>query len=132
VDALRRLPSLVAMRADVRRRWLREPPAAFVGIDAPDFNLGLEAGLRARGIPTVHFVGPSIWAWRGERIHDIRRAVSHMLVVFPFEEAIYREVGMPVTYVGHPLASVIPDVADKAGARARLGLAAHARVLALM
>ncbi|GAA5234747.1 lipid-A-disaccharide synthase [Verticiella sediminum] len=132
VDALRRLPSLFAMRADVRRRWVREPPAAFVGIDAPDFNLGLEAALRARGVPTVHFVGPSIWAWRGERIHAIKRAVSHMLVVFPFEEAIYREAGIPVTYVGHPLASVIPEKPDKAGARARLGVPAEARVLALM
>jgi len=132
VDALRRLPSLFAMRRNVRQRWLAQPPDVFVGIDAPDFNLGLEAPLRAAGIPTVHFVGPSIWAWRGERIHGIKRAVSHMLVVFPFEEAIYRDAGVPVTYVGHPLASVIPCEPDREGARQRLGVAPEAKVLALM
>lgn len=132
VDALRRLPSLFAMRENVKRRWLRERPSAFVGIDAPDFNLGLEKALRQRGIPTVHFVGPSIWAWRGERIHGIREAVSHMLVVFPFEEALYREAGVPVTYVGHPLANVIPREPDRAAARARLGVDADARVVGLM
>jgi len=132
VDALKRLPSLFAMRENVKRRWLRERPSAFVGIDAPDFNLGLEKALRQRGIPTVHFVGPSIWAWRGERIHGIRDAVSHMLVVFPFEEALYQEAGVPVTYVGHPLASVIPREPDKAGARERLGVDAQARVVAVM
>lgn len=132
VDALRRLPSLIAMRRDVRQRWLARPPDVFVGIDAPDFNLGLEAPLRAAGIPTVHFVGPSIWAWRGERIHGIKKAVSHMLVVFPFEEKIYQDAGVPVTYVGHPLARVIPMMPDKSAARERLGLDGAARVLALM
>lgn len=132
VDALRRLPSLFAMRSNVKRRWLAERPAAFVGIDAPDFNLGLEAQLRSAGVPTVHFVGPSIWAWRGERIHSIKRAVSHMLVVFPFEEAIYQEAGIPVTYVGHPLASIIPREPDKVAARNRLGISQDARILALM
>lgn len=132
VDALRRLPSLIAMRRDVRQRWLAQRPDVFVGIDAPDFNLGLEEPLRAAGVPTVHFVGPSIWAWRGERIHGIKRAVSHMLVVFPFEQQIYRDAGIPVTYVGHPLASVIPREPDKAGARQRLGIDGAAKVLALM
>src|SRR5690606_12519639 len=93
VDALRRLPSLLTMRRSVQRRWIQQPPSVFVGIDAPDFNLGLASRLRERGIPTVQFVGPSIWAWRGERIHTIRQAVSHMLVVFPFEEPIYRDAG---------------------------------------
>jgi lipid-A-disaccharide synthase len=129
---LRRLPSLFAMRSQVKRRWLAQPPAAFVGIDAPDFNLGLEAALRRRGIPTVHFVGPSIWAWRGERIHGIKEAVSRMLVVFPFEEKIYQDAGVPVSYVGHPLASVIPRHPDRAAARQRLGLPADVRMLALM
>ncbi|MCK9512107.1 MAG: lipid-A-disaccharide synthase [Pigmentiphaga sp.] len=132
LDALRRLPWLLAMRRDVRRRWLAEPPAAFVGIDAPDFNLGLEAALRARGIPTVHFVGPSIWAWRGERIHAIREAVSHMLVVFPFEVDIYRQAGIPVTYVGHPLAPMIPRSPDRAATRARLGVPLNERVVAML
>ena len=132
VDALRRLPSLFAMRRNVRQRWLAQRPDVFVGIDAPDFNLGLESPLRAAGIPTVHFVGPSIWAWRAERIHGIKRAVSHMLVVFPFEEEIYQRAGVPVTYVGHPLASVIPREPDRQAARERLGVAADAKVLALM
>ncbi|WP_459618440.1 lipid-A-disaccharide synthase [Bordetella sp. 2513F-2] len=132
VDALKRLPGLLATYRDVQRRWLAEPPAVFVGIDAPDFNLRLEQRLRAAGTPTVHFVGPSIWAWRYDRIHKIREAVSHMLVLFPFEEEIYRKEGVPVTYVGHPLAGAIPMVPDRAAARATLGLDATARVLAIL
>ncbi len=132
LDALRRLPWLLAMRLQVRRRWQQERPDVFVGIDAPDFNLGLEAQLKQHGIPTVHFVGPSIWAWRGERIHAIRRAVSHMLVVFPFETEIYEAAGIPVTYVGHPLAEVIPLEPDRAAARQRLGLPDDARIVALL
>jgi len=132
VDALRRLPGLLATYGDVKRRWLARPPAAFVGVDAPDFNLKLEMQLRAAGVPTVHFVGPSIWAWRYERIHAIRQAVSHMLVLFPFEVDIYRKAGVPVTYVGHPLAGAIPMEPDRRAARARLGLDAGARVLAVL
>ncbi len=132
VDALKRLPGLLGTYGDVKRRWLRNRPDVFVGIDAPDFNLRLELQLRQAGIPTVHFVGPSIWAWRYERIHKICAAVSHMLVLFPFEEAIYRKEGVPVTYVGHPLAQVIPMQPDREGVRAKLGLGAGERVLALM
>src|SRR5690606_17411511 len=88
--------------------------------------------LKQAGIPTVHFVGPSIWAWRYERIHKIRASVSHMLVLFPFEEEIYRKEGVPVTYVGHPLAGVIPMQPDKAAARRFLGVDQAARVLAIM
>lgn len=132
VDAIKRLPSLLRIYGDVRRHWQQQRPDVFVGIDAPDFNLRLEGKLRQAGVPTVHFVGPSIWAWRYERIHAIRQAVSHMLVLFPFEEAIYRKEGVPVTYVGHPLASVIPRQPDPAGARQALGLDADARVLAML
>lgn len=132
VDALKRLPQLISTYTDTKRRWLKNPPDVFVGIDAPDFNLRMEAQLRKVGIPTVHFVGPSIWAWRYERIHTIREAVSHMLVLFPFEEEIYQKEGIPVTYVGHPLASVIPMEPDKEGIRKRLGIAQDVRVLALM
>lgn len=132
VDALKRLPQLVSTYMDTKRRWLKHPPSVFVGIDAPDFNLRMEAQLRKAGIPTVHFVGPSIWAWRYERIHAIREAVSHMLVLFPFEEQIYQKEGIPVTYVGHPLADVIPIKPDMAAVRERLGIAPEARVLALM
>lgn len=132
VDALKRLPTLVRTFNDVKKRWLENPPAVFLGVDAPDFNLRLEGKLKAAGIPTVHFVGPSIWAWRYERIHAIRQAVTHMLVLFPFEEAIYRKENIAVTYVGHPLADAIPLAPDTAAARARLGLDLNARVLAIL
>jgi lipid-A-disaccharide synthase len=123
VEVLRHLPELLWIRSRITRHFLRERPRVFVGIDAPDFNFTLEAKLKQAGIPTVHFVSPSIWAWRPERIHRIKDAVSHMLVVFPFEEQIYRDAGIPVTYVGHPLADVIPLEPDTAAARAALGLA---------
>src|SRR5690606_12942000 len=131
-DALKQLPSLINIYLNTKKRWLASPPSVFVGIDAPDFNLRLERQLRQAGIPTVHFVGPSIWAWRYERIHKIREAVSHMLVLFPFEEAIYQKEGIPVTYVGHPLAEVIPMEPDRNAVRARLGIDPGVRVLALM
>ncbi|MHB1186740.1 lipid-A-disaccharide synthase [Thiobacillus sp.] len=123
VEVLRHLPELLWIRSRITRHFLRERPRVFVGIDAPDFNFTLEAKLKQAGIPTVHFVSPSIWAWRPERIHRIKQAVSHMLVVFPFEEQIYRDAGIPVSYVGHPLADVIPMEPDSDGARAALGLA---------
>ena len=123
VEVLRHLPELLWIRARITRYFLRERPRVFVGIDAPDFNFTLETKLKQAGIPTVHFVSPSIWAWRPERIHRIRQAVSHMLVVFPFEEQIYRDAGIPVTYVGHPLADVIPLEPDTGAARTALGLA---------
>jgi len=122
VEVLRHLPELLWIRSRITRYFLRERPRVFVGIDAPDFNFALEAKLKQAGIPTVHFVSPSIWAWRPERIHRIKQAVSHMLVVFPFEEQIYRDAGIPVSYVGHPLADVIPLEPDTAAARIELGL----------
>lgn len=132
VDAFKRLPGLLHTYYNVKKRWLHDKPDVFVGIDAPDFNLRLEHQLKQAGIPTVHFVGPSIWAWRYERIHKIRAAVSHMLVLFPFEEEIYQKEGVPVTYVGHPLAGAIPMQPDKATAREYLGIDASARVLAIL
>lgn len=123
VEVLRHLPELLWIRSRITRYFLRERPRVFIGIDAPDFNFALEARLKQAGIPTVHFVSPSIWAWRPERIHRIKQAVSHMLVVFPFEEEIYRDAGIPVSYVGHPLADVIPLEPDTAAARSALGLA---------
>jgi len=124
VEVLRHLPELLWIRSRITRYFLQERPRVFVGIDAPDFNFTLEAKLKQAGIPTVHFVSPSIWAWRPERIHRIKQAVSHMLVVFPFEEKIYRDAGIPVSYVGHPLADAIPLQPDTAAARAALGLVA--------
>ncbi|MGB6155998.1 MAG: lipid-A-disaccharide synthase, partial [Castellaniella sp.] len=132
VDAIRQAPRLIHTWRDTRRQVLAQRPDVFVGVDAPDFNLRLEEQLHQAGIPTVHFVGPSIWAWRFERIHQIRRAVSHMLVLFPFEVDLYQEQGVPVTYVGHPLAQLIPSQPDRAAARQALGIAPQARVLALM
>jgi lipid-A-disaccharide synthase len=136
VEVLRHYFEIAGIRRQLKQRLLSEPPAAFVGIDAPDFNLDLEAELRAawrgQGRPVVHFIGPSIWAWRGKRIEKIARAVDHILVVFPFEEEIYREAGIAATYVGHPLADVIPMEPDRAAARRSLGLPDHSRVVALM
>ncbi len=132
VDAFRRLPGLLRIYGDVQRRWSAVPPDVFVGVDAPDFNLRLEEKLRASGTPTIHFVSPSIWAWRYERIERIRRAVSRMLVLFPFEVEIYEKEGIPVTCVGHPLAANIPMEPDRLAARARLGLDPDARILAML
>ena len=116
----------------LRDMLLVERPAAFIGVDAPDFNFGLEAQLKQAGIPTMHFISPSIWAWRGGRIKKIAKAVTHMLVVFPFEEDIYRKAGIPVTYVGYPLAEVIPMVPDVAAARQELGFTPNAKVVAIL
>lgn len=132
VDAIKSLPRLLSIYRHVSQRWLTDSPDLFLGVDAPDFNLRLELKLRGHGIPTIHFVGPSIWAWRYERIHQIRQAVSHMLVLFPFEVEIYEKEGIPVTYVGHPLADAIDLEPDQAGARRALGVAEDARVIAIL
>ena len=116
----------------LRDQLLAERPSVFIGADYPGFNLGLESQLKAAGIPTVHFVSPQIWAWRGGRIKKIIKGVSHMLVIFPFEEEIYRKAGVPVTYIGHPLAEMIPLQSDQGAARARLGLPLDVRVVAVM
>ena len=122
VEVIRHLPRLLQLRRELLRRVTALKPRAFVGVDAPDFNLGLEEKLRARGIRTVHMVSPSVWAWRRERMAQVKRAVDRMLLVFPFEQALYDEAGIAATYVGHPLAAVIPLVPDASAARARLGL----------
>jgi len=111
---------------------LDEKPEVFIGVDAPDFNLDLEVQLKRAGVPTMHYISPSIWAWRGGRIKKIAEAVSHMLVIFPFEEEIYRKAGIPATYVGHPLAQVIPMEPDVDAAREELGLEADARVVTIL
>ena len=131
-EVLAHYREIKGIQTALRDRLLQEGPAVFVGVDAPDFNLGLEMQLRDAGIPTVHFISPSIWAWRGGRIKKIIRAVSHMLVIFPFEEEIYRAAGVPVTYVGHPLAEVIPMEPDTLAARAQLGLVADTTVLTIL
>lgn len=132
VDALKRYRELSAMRKTLLARLLKAPPDVFIAVDAPDFNLWLERRLRDRGIPTVHFVSPSIWAWRGGRIKGIGRSVTHMLCLFPFEPPLYEKAGIPATYVGHPLADVFPLEPDRRAARERLHLHEDALVVALL
>ncbi|HWP11747.1 MAG TPA: lipid-A-disaccharide synthase [Ramlibacter sp.] len=132
VEVLRHYPEIAGIRRQLRQRLLREPPQAFIGVDAPDFNLDLEAALKARGIRTVHFVCPSIWAWRAGRAEKLKRSADHVLCVFPFEPELLARHGIAATYVGHPLASVIPMEPDKAAARRALGLAQDGEVLAVL
>lgn len=134
VEVLRHLPELFRIRRELCQRLLADPPAVFVGIDAPDFNLGLESRLRAGGIPTVHYVSPSVWAWRPWRIRKIARAVDLMLALLPFEAAFYQDHGVPVRHVGHPLADAIPMRGDRAAARRALNLMspAEAPMVALL
>ena len=131
-EVLRHYREIKGIQIALREQLLDQRPDLFIGVDAPDFNLGLETELKNAGIPTMHFISPSIWAWRGGRIRKIARAASHMLVIFPFEEALYRKAGIPVTYVGHPLAEIIPMEPDVAAARAALGLASDATVVAIL
>src|SRR5688500_4858572 len=132
VGVLRHFLEIVAIRRDLRKRLIANPPDVFVGIDAPDFNLDLELSLKAHGIPTVHYVSPSIWMWRRERMAKIRRAVSTMLTLFPFEEQLYRDAQVDVAFVGHPLADMLEKVPPRNAAREQLKLPASAPVLALL
>jgi lipid-A-disaccharide synthase len=112
---------IVGIRGKLRKRLLAEPPTAFIGVDAPDFNLDLERALKDRGIRTIHFVCPSIWAWRPERVHKIKASCDHVLCIFPFEPALLAKHGIPATYVGHPLANMIPLEPDQGRAPASAG-----------
>lgn len=132
MEVLRRLRDIMGIRKQLRARLLQDRPDVFIGVDAPDFNLGLEADLRAAGIKTVHFVCPSIWAWRADRVEKIRRSADHVLCIFPFEPQLLAQHGIAATYVGHPLASVIPMVPDRHAARAQLGLHDGDEVLAIL
>ncbi|MDX9699522.1 MAG: lipid-A-disaccharide synthase [Rhodocyclaceae bacterium] len=132
VDALKRYRELSAIRRRLLKRLLDDPPDAFIAVDAPDFNLWLERRLRRRGVPAIHFVSPSIWAWRGGRIKGIARSVSHMLCLFPFEPEIYERAGVPVSYVGHPLADEFPLHPDRHAARKRLRAPDDMRIVAML
>ncbi len=131
-ELVRRYRKIVGVRRQLRDRLLADRPSLFIGVDAPDFNLALESSLRQEGIRTVHFVCPSVWAWRAERLKSIRQSVDHMLCIFPFEPELLARHGIPATFVGHPLASVIPLQPDKAAARAALGLGSDDQVVALL
>jgi lipid-A-disaccharide synthase len=132
VEVLRHYFEIMGIRRRLTAHFLQHRPALFVGVDAPDFNLDLEARLKAAGIPTIHYVSPQIWAWRGHRIHGIKRAVDRMLVVFPFEQEVYERAGVPVTYVGHPLAEILQPTPDRRPMREQLRLPAAARVIAML
>ena len=132
VEVLRHYAEIAGIRRQLKARLLRESPDIFIGVDAPDFNLDLEAGLRSRGIKTAHFVCPSIWAWRPERVEKLRAAADHVLCIFPFEPELLAKHGVAASYVGHPLANVIPMAPDQAAARATLGIDGDATVVALL
>jgi len=132
LEVVAHLPRLLALRTRLARHFLAQHPDVFVGIDAPDFNLDLELRLRRRGIHTVQYVGPSVWAWRRYRLRKIARAVERVLVLFPFEQAFYAAAGIPCTHVGHPLADAIALEPDRGAARRRLGMDADATIVALL
>lgn len=132
VEVLRHLPNILRIRNDLRARLVADPPDLFVGVDAPDFNLGVEEHLRARGIQTVQYVAPQIWAWRAHRIHQLKRATSRVLCLFPFEVALLERAGIPVTYVGHPLADQIPEAPNREAAREQFRLGGNQTVVALL
>jgi len=132
VEVLKSFREILSIRRGLRDRMLKERPAVFIGIDAPDFNLGLEKTLKRAGIPTIHYVSPSIWAWRGERINRIKESVSHMLTIFPFEPAIYEKAGVPATFVGHPSADIIPQRSQRDDARAQLRIKPGELIVALL
>jgi len=132
VEVLKHVREILGIRRALTQRILTERPDVFIGIDSPDFCLPLEARLKAAGIPTVHYVSPSVWAWRPERIQKIAQAVSRMLVLFPFEEPIYQKAGIPVSFVGHPMADAMPLDPDRDGARTQLRLARAGTTVALL
>lgn len=132
VDVLKRLPELLVIRHKLRTLFTKYPPAVFIGIDAPDFNLHLEYQLRTKGIKVVHYVSPSVWAWRQGRIKKIARAVDLMLTLFPFEKRFYERHNVPACFVGHPLADQIPLSSQKEQARSALGYTKDQRLVALL
>ncbi|MBA4314571.1 MAG: lipid-A-disaccharide synthase [Alcaligenaceae bacterium] len=133
VEVLRHLPRLLKMRKNLIQHWsINNRPKVFVGVDAPDFNLNLELALRESGVPTVHVVCPSIWAWRMERIHKIKAASSHVLCIFPFEPEILAKEGISATYIGHPMAALVPETINPMAYRAALGLQREGQLLAVL
>jgi len=132
IEVLKHLPELLSIRKQLLTHFLQDPPDVFIGIDAPDFNLGLETALKKAGIPTVHYVSPTVWAWRPGRVRKIRAAVDLMLSIFPFETEFLEQHQVPVQYVGHPLADEIPLWNDRPAARTALGVADRPHVVAML
>ncbi len=132
VEVLKHYLEIVSIRRRLKRYFLAQPPTVFIGIDAPDFNLDLECALRRAGTATIHYVSPSIWAWRGERIHLIKQAVDRVMTLFPFETDIYNKAGVPASFVGHPLADMLHGYPPQAAIRSQLGLPLNVPVITLM
>lgn len=132
IEPLKRLPELLRIRKFLREHFIQNPPAVFIGIDSPDFNIPLEGKLKESGIKTVHYVSPSVWAWRQKRIINIASSVDLMLTLLPFEAKFYQDHQVPVEFVGHHLADAIPEVVDKVAARKALGLPEEGRIVALL
>ncbi|RZA06070.1 MAG: lipid-A-disaccharide synthase, partial [Moraxellaceae bacterium] len=132
IEPLKRLPELLRIRKFLREHFIANRPAVFIGIDSPDFTISLEGSLKEHGIKTVHYVSPSVWAWRQKRIFKIAKSVDLMLTLLPFEAAFYEKHNVPVEFVGHHLADEIPLEVDKYQARRELGIPEHARVVALL
>jgi len=132
VEVLKHYWEIIGIRRQLKERWIQNLPCAFIGIDAPDFNLDLAKHLKAQGVPTIHYVCPSIWAWRPERIETIRQSVDHVLCVFPFETELLERHKIAATYVGHPLAHKIPQVIDRDAARKALKISLDAALVALL
>jgi lipid-A-disaccharide synthase len=132
VEVLRHYPEIKGIRDRLAQRLLADPPRAFIGVDAPDFNLGLEKRLKQAGTKAIHFVCPSIWAWRGGRARKMAASCDHVLCLFPFEPALLQQHGVAASYVGHPLADAIPLLPPRDAARAALGLADLDEVVAVL
>lgn len=132
IEVIKHLPDILRIRRLVKKRVLAQRPDVYIGIDSPDFNLPLEKIFKKAGIPTVHYVGPSVWMWRKNRINMVRQAVSHLLLILPFEKTIWDEAKVPASYVGHPLADRIPLIVNQASARERLRIAPDIPVIALL
>ncbi|RYY74023.1 MAG: lipid-A-disaccharide synthase [Gammaproteobacteria bacterium] len=132
IEPLKRLPELLRIRKFLREHFIANPPAVFIGIDSPDFTISLERSLKEKGIKTVHYVSPSVWAWRQKRVFKIAKSVDLMLTLLPFEAAFYEKHKVPVEFVGHHLADELPEHVDKFQARRELGIPEHARVVALL
>ena len=132
IEPLKRLPELLRIRKFLREHFIANPPAVFIGVDSPDFTISLEGSLKEQGIKTVHYVSPSVWAWRQKRVFKIARSVDLMLTLLPFEAAFYEKHNVAVEFVGHHLADEIPFEVNKADARRDLGIPENARVVALL
>jgi lipid-A-disaccharide synthase len=132
VEVIKHYWEIVGIRRKLRDHFLRQPPALFIGVDAPDFNLGLELDLRRAGIPTVQYVAPAVWAWRRERIQTVKHAVSMLLTLFPFEARLFEKEGVSVRYVGHPLADMLEELPSVEAVREELRIATHIPVVAML